>query len=73
MIGYLLSPIASQPGGGVAFSVLTLTLNPVFGTSDTVCHGYITCADGIWHAHAERNGSTHGYPHPDLAARAVIA
>ena len=52
-------------------------LAPLLGSPETTIHGYITWIDGGWFAGREAGLSQHlpemGYPHPDDAARAVIA
>lgn len=77
MAAYLLAPLESRIRDQAVFSVLTQTINPVFGSAETVVHGWITYIDGKWFAGREVALSQHlpemGYQHPDDAARAVIA
>lgn len=77
MSPYLLAPLESHIRNRTVFAVLTQKINPVLGSPETTIHGYITWIDGGWFAGREAGLSQHlpemGYPHPDDAARAVIA
>ncbi len=77
MSRYLLAPLESRIQDQTVFSVLTTHISPVFGTPETIIHGYITFIDGAWFAGREAGVATQipelGYAHPDLAARSVIS
>ena len=77
MTPYLLAPLESHIRDRTVFAVLTQKINPFLGSPETTIHGYITWIDGGWFAGREAGLSQHlpemGYPHPDDAARAVIA
>ena len=66
MSGYLLSPIASQPGGGVAFSVLTYDVEVIEAMAEAI-YDHDSCGDN-WAAAEPLSREEHL-----SAARAALA